>query len=91
MPDFVAKVTKQRSVRFAHFGPAPFTLRIVSLFQGDGDQAIVMAGRTFGPVGLGLSARKSKAEALLRVVDPGHQRQPQPLQCIEQPMLVELE
>ena len=60
--DFMPEVTKQRAVRFAHFGAAPFTLRVVSFFQGYGDQAIVVAGSTLGPVGLGLSARKSKAK-----------------------------
>ena len=86
MADLVAEMAQQRAVGFVHAGAPIFALGIVGFAQGNGDDAIVVAGH-HPLAGLGIVGEEAEGEAMLAVLVTGMERQVQPDQGIEQALL----
>jgi hypothetical protein len=59
--DLVAEVTEQRAIGLVHLASPLFTLNVVGLHEGYGNDAIFMPVITLGPVPAGGSAGKSNS------------------------------
>ena len=86
MADLVAEMAQQRAVRLVHAGAPIFALGIVGFAQGNGDDAVVVAGH-HPLAGLGIVGEEAEGKAMLAVLVTCVQRQVQPDQGIEQALL----
>jgi hypothetical protein len=86
MGDLVAKVAEQGAVGLVHLGAAALAFGVVGFDQGDGDQAVVVAGHYLG-AGFRAVGEKIEGEAVFGIVDAVFQRQAQAQQRVEQVVL----
>jgi hypothetical protein len=83
MPDLVAKMPHQGTVRLAHLRPPALALTVVGLDQCNGDQAIVVSGENLGAARIWAVRQELECQAVLGIVDPVGERQLQTQQRIE--------
>ena len=89
MPDLVPEVAEQGPVILAEQHPPPLALDVVGLGDVHRDEAVEVArqhGRPH-PVALGRIDQEVEGEARHGVLGAGHQRQPEPHQGVEHPVL----
>ncbi len=91
MPALVPEMAQQGAIGFAHLAAHLFAHGIVGLAHRECDQAIVMTGHHALGMAFGRVLQEIEGQAVCGIVDAVFQRQAQPQQGIEQPVLGRLQ